>query len=414
MGSCGTRPAAAFPGEGHTKLVASSKSAPSQSLSQNDGPSLLSIFHEDIMLTILSFVADVPFELKDGTRDPIDTHSTLTHVLPHVSKQFHKLCSEHDHYWKNALLRLVKDDPYLWEEGLKRLIFESECNALRESINDRNKARVRRGKRTKTINSQSDELDSVQNTSSDVQGNEPDSRVVLSAGNNPEPSKEEQLVHKGCQALETYPPRHHTASSSGIYQCLYQTILNSHIRFQAPVFYMPTSVQLGSPYGLHFFEPRYRLLISDCMRSFPVSARRGEEIKPCVPGLSPSSNNITTVSQNAEVQSLLENNKDIMKEHYLPTFIHAHQSPLRRNTPACIVQVRHCIIQPDGSADVFLQPVSYIWIEEIWERPGTGSLYEARGIRMPKDESEKYEMWCVMSRYGRGDGRGWAQMLPIP
>ncbi len=347
-------------------------------------------------------------------RDPVETHSTLTHVLPYVSKQFHRLCSGHDLYWKNALIRLVKDDQHLWEDGLKRLIFECQCNALREAINDRNRARARRGKRTKTIHSQSAALASTQNTSSKFLRDEADSRAVLSEENDMELSKEEQLLQKGCQALELYPPRHHIASSSGIYQCLYQTILNTHIRFQAPVFYMPTSVQLGSPYGLHFFEPRYRLLISECMRSYPVSARRGEEIQPCVPGLSPSSNNITTVSQNAEVQSLLDINEDIMKKHYLPTFIHAHQSPLRRNTPACIVQVRHCIIQPDGSADVFLQPVSYIWIEEIWERPGTGSLYEARGVRMPKEESDKYEMWCAMSRYGRGDGRGWAQMLPIP
>ena len=45
------------------------------------------------------------------------------------------------------------------------------------------------------------------------------------------------------------------------------------------------------------------------------------------------------------------------------------------------------------SADVFLQPIAYIWIEDVWERPGTGGLYEARGIRMGKEVSERYEYY---------------------
>ena len=101
-------------------------------------------------------------------------------------------------------------------------------------------------------------------------------------------------------------------------------------------------------------------------------------------------------------------------QHHTPTFIHAHQSPLHPNTPATIVQVRHCQVEVDGRVDVLIEPIAYIWLEQIWTRPGTGGLIEARGVRMEKDTSDRYEMWCAMSAFGRGDGRGWGQMLPIP
>jgi len=51
------------------------------------------------------------------------------------------------------------------------------------------------------------------------------------------------------------------------------------------------------------------------------------------------------------------------------------------------------MVSRDGSADVFLHPIAYIWIDEVWERPGTGGLFEARGIRMGKEVSESYEYY---------------------
>jgi hypothetical protein len=41
-------------------------------------------------------------------------------------------------------------------------------------------------------------------------------------------------------------------------------------------------------------------------------------------------------------------------------------------------------------------------------------LIEARGLRMDKWTSFQYELWSAMAGFGRGDGRGWGQMLPIP
>ena len=58
--------------------------------------------------------------------------------------------------------------------------------------------------------------------------------------------------------------------------------------------------------------------------------------------------------------------------------------------------------------------VGYIYIDQVWERPGTGHLLEASGVRMGFDACQAYEMWSNMSRYGMGDGRGIQNMLPIP
>ena len=349
----------------------------------------------------------------ETARSPVDPHSTLTHVLPLVSKQFHKLCSAHDLYWKQGLVRLIKNDAYLWEEGLKRVVFDAHCDALRDKLLEQAastrrygnaRGAIRRAKRTKEDTLTSTVESAMENH--DCTSTFQDSDYT---------TKEENLLDQGCRALQTHPPRHHTATSSGIYQCLYRSILLRHLRYQGPVFYMPTRIRLGSEYGLHFFEPRYRLLISEVMSSFPVSARRGGPISPMVPGLSPPSSAVAAVaSRNEDVQNLFRQNRTLLQNHHLPTFIHAHQSPLCRNAPACIVQVLNCIIQPDGSADVFLQPMAYVFVEELWERPGTGGLYEARGIRMGKETSERYEMWCELSGCLRGAGRGMGQALPVP
>jgi len=374
-------------------------------------PSTLSIFHEDILLAILSFVADVPFEIVDKAH-PIDSHSSLTHTLPLVSKQIHSLTRRHDLHWKNALLRLVRREPTLWEEGLKRVVFDAKCDELRGKIIERNQ------------NSATAQCDKrMKDGQTNQRQQRPAPQSILPSSNSDQPngssddadpplaSKGEILQH-ACAAIQSHPSHHRRATSSGIYQYLYQSVLLGHMRYQAPVFCMPSRVRLGSPYGLHLFEPRYRLMISEVMASYPASARRGERILPMVQGLSRPNHMADDIK--ASTRDLLEKNELILHKHHVPTFIHAHQAPMRRSTPATVVQVQQCVIHPNGSADVFLKPLSYIWLEEIWERSGTGGLYEAMGLRMGEEASESYERWCGMRGFGRGDGRGRGQMLPIP
>jgi hypothetical protein len=299
----------------------------------------------------------------------------------------------------------------LWEDGLQRLIYDAECRDIRQKLLDSARSEVvRRNKRTRNA----DIGKSVADDDASAQANDSQTEPQCNNSSNSSLSKEEILLDNVCTAMEEHPPEHHTASSSGIYQCIYKSVLQHHLRYQAPVFYMPSAIRLGTEYGLHFFEPRYRVLISEVMSNYGVAARRGERVTPLIPDVYPTTRPIRDEATKVQLLNFLEKNESLIHQYHTPTFIHAHQSPLRPNTPATIVQVRHCQISADGRADVLLMPIAYIWLEEIWERSGTGGLIEARGLRMEKDVGQRYEMWCAMSAFGNGDGRGRGQMLPIP
>lgn len=301
----------------------------------------------------------------------------------------------------------------LWAEGMKRVIFDSECDEIRDEIAKRiqSQAERRRDKRAKNdqLNYQTPQSvfeSKISASRRTVSESSPDSKIS--------PAEDEDLLEQACAAIQSHPPHHHTASSSGMYQCLYRSILLRHLRYQGPVFIMDSLVRLGDPYGLHFFEPRYRVLISEVMARYSVSARRGEQIVPSVPGIfPPTSHSIMDDDIKSSVLDLVEKNQSLLGEYHLPTFIHAHRG-FRSNCAATIVQVQICSINPNGSADVLLKPIAYIWIEKIWERRGTGGLYEARGIRMGAELSERFERWCNMGAYGMGDGRGRRLQLPMP
>lgn len=302
------------------------------------------------------------------------------------------------------------------------MIFEAECDEIRDEIAKRlilYESERRRDKRAKNDQrnyrpphtmfeskfSSSPSRRTVSESSTD------DSKASSTTDN-------EDLLEQACTAMEGLSLHHHhhnTAMTSGAYQCIYRSIVTKHLRYQGPVFIMGSSVRLGSPYGLHFFEPRYRVLISEVMQRWPVSARRGERIHPLLPGIYPPTSHIVVDDDiKSSILNLLENKESLLNEYHMPTFIHAHRN-LQANNPAAIVQVQICAIAPNGSADVLLKPIAYIKIEKIWEREsGTGGLYEARGIRMSEEESTRYESWCEQGSYGRGDGRGRRLQLPIP
>ena len=174
------------------------------------------------------------------SRSPIDTRSSLTHTLPLVSKQFHKLCTTHDLFWKAALLRLAdRESLGLWEEGLKRFVYDADCRDMRRRLRDVNSGGsssrngVRRDKRTRNA-----AIGASVASEATMDGHEPQ---CSSSGNDKDStvSKSETLLDSACKAMERHPPQNHTATSSGIYQCIYRSVLQNHLRFQAPVFCMP-------------------------------------------------------------------------------------------------------------------------------------------------------------------------------
>ena len=66
MGKCQTRLAnLAHDNEDEDLEPKPTMDSPDDSVAAEAPPSALSIFHEDILLSILSYVADVPFEMVD-------------------------------------------------------------------------------------------------------------------------------------------------------------------------------------------------------------------------------------------------------------------------------------------------------------------------------------------------------------
>lgn len=229
---------------------------------------------EELKISVLRFAANAPLE---GLPSP---HSTLTHTLNHVNKEFRSICNS-DTLWRECLIRVSEQEPKLWKPALE----------LASTLTG--------------------------------QGPVAATRVTTST-----------LVDNTQRRL-------------GIsYKSLYTKLVNDHLRWSGPIFFMPGAVTLGESYGLHFFEHRYRLLISDVMRDQPKAARQGGPISDPV------------------------------------YFVHANQAPLEPTVPAVLVQVTECYIFPDGRATVTLLPVRYVWMERLWVLPDSGNLFCAQCLMM--------------------------------
>lgn len=243
---------------------------------------------DDLQAKILSFVADAPFESKALDNKPPAAISSLTHTLPCVNRQFHMM-STSDAFWKAALLRMVQREPSLWKTALEKLC-ESEEN-----------------------------------------GN--------GGGGDDDEAALEALIERA---------QDHLLATRRSYKALYEIVVNEYLRFKGPVFIMRSQAILGEIYGLHFFEPRYRLLIAEVMQNQPESAKNGGRIPNPV------------------------------------YFLHANRGTLDPATPALLVKVVQCEIYGDGRADVLLLPVQYVWMERSWVRPNSGRLYYAQTLKMGK------------------------------
>jgi hypothetical protein len=287
---------------------------------------------DDLMTHILSFVAEAPFEQANNNNNSETSFmAALTHSLPLVSKQFHRLCQTDD-LWKAAIVRQVAREEEetetssssssgagggggggLWNAGLKSLLLLATANNATNISNNNAAATTAKG-------------------------------VA-------------QTLDQICNASET------TCAE------IYKTILNSSIRFTGPIFCMPQRFQLGVPYGLHFFEPRYRRLIADIMAPFPETARQGGPI-------------LCSSSRSREQQQGGGNEQRQLPAP--PVFIHAHAHGrrLERGTPACLVQVIRCHVYPDGRADVFLMPTGHVRTELLWQVPHTGHLHCGQFMRL--------------------------------
>lgn len=217
---------------------------------------------DDTVLSILAFVGDVPYEPPCMDRAE-DGQSTLTSVLPYISKKIHSILEDSEYLWKLALERLVRNDPR-WKCGLQQYVFEHNDTKGENSI-------------------------------SHVENN-------FSSGSD--------LLNESIRVLrysDRLKQREGVFCSKFLHQRIFKWVLiRIHSwKIKSPLFYMPGRTKLGERFGLHFFEPRYRTLIAEIMAPFPASERRGKPItstpKPTFIYANRSRLNIGTIATIVEV-----------------------------------------------------------------------------------------------------------------
>ena len=267
--------------------------------------------------------------MNDFFLTTLDSFSSLTDILPFVSKKFRLLCRS-DFFWKMAMQRFVKNE--LWEEGLHLLILDQSKDHLG----------MLNGKQI------------IKEIKANLQNEESDAYEL-------------KLVEIASKCLHESDRNCQSPSSDfGPCKALYKNVLSRNIRYTSPLFHMPGNIILGEAFEIYFFEPRYRRLIAEVMDPYPSKYSHGVPI--------PTDNDIAS-----------------------PKFIYAHCAPLQKGALACIVQVLQCLINPDGTASVMLEPVSHVNIESVWVRSREGlRLFEARSIKMGFDESMEIEEPYIM------------------
>lgn len=142
------------------------------------------------------------------------------------------------------------------------------------------------------------------------------------------------------------------------YREIYRKVFSNHIQFEAPVFIMPSPVEIGEIYGLHLFEPRYRFMVRDILNSCqnPQSARQGEPIEPGT------------------------NEEGMIQPPYIIHFCLPQR--IRPGALACLVQIVWCRTYEQETADVQLMPVAWVRLENLFVRPEYGHLFYAKATRI--------------------------------
>lgn len=141
------------------------------------------------------------------------------------------------------------------------------------------------------------------------------------------------------------------------YKEIYKKVLTNHIQATYPIFIMPCQLRLGEVYGLHLFEPRYRIMISSLLEKCgnPQEASRGGKIEDGV--------------HDGVVQP--------------PLLVHAFSgSRLGPGEGACLVQLVWCRTYEYGTADVQLLPIAWVRLDKIWVRPSSGHLFYSKATRV--------------------------------
>lgn len=155
------------------------------------------------------------------------------------------------------------------------------------------------------------------------------------------------LITKACECVSKGDEERQDKSS--VAKEVFRQVLIHHKPTCLPVFSMFCPAVVGEELTIRLFEPRYQLMITELM------ADRSERERGGLPLTTPR-----------------------------PRFLFACRSDTWRRAVACIVEVRRCLIHPDGIAHIAIVPVSWVILEKLQRRPETGGLLDGIVMRSPK------------------------------
>ena len=315
-------------------------------------------FHEDIRKLIISFVADAPFEKNVRHVGSLNNKKTgsITHVLPLVNKEFYTF-TKLDYFWEPILKRQLfskrhdMDHSRVWKDGLHRLLSEEELAAVHTTVDEYKIAHETAAVSDDIVEKYKQIIvtSGVRDAARDVILEKMmETQKLLEAGTFERTATLIQILDRS---------RRRTTSCKTIYK----TVCTTQLFFEAPMFIMPCTLELGVSYGLHLFEPRYRIMMHDLLQekcADPVRAGTGKT--PIVSGRDPTTGILNP-----------------------PLLLHAcsPSHTIDVGSTVCLVQLVWSKIYEDGTADVRLLPVAWVDIDQVLIRREAGDLFYANVFR---------------------------------
>mmetsp|Transcript_6864 Transcript_6864/g.7912 ORF Transcript_6864/g.7912 Transcript_6864/m.7912 type:complete len:386 (-) Transcript_6864:319-1476(-) len=355
------------------------------SSSQKRGDSFCEL-SDDLMIEILSYVTFGPFEegleTRGGKKASLsDASSSLTHNLPLVSSHFRDLCKL-DLFWLPSLQRLVYSDREVFKEVLKVMLNaefkKPPWSAFHDSDVDKDSfllaAKV---KKMDTLNKEDmfELVSNVYKSMMTLEEKEEDENYYINSlkvsalihthsinrmivimdkkdGDNEDgkarfSSARSGLVKRPCIISPAPSSCIRNIDSA---RSMYLSLIKVYANPIYPVFHMRSrTVSLGILQSLLFFEPRYRMLISEVMKGRKKKYHQGHPLS------APR-----------------------------PRFIFAHTGQvLRPGLSAFVVEVCRCRMLDGGRAHILIKPVERVKLISVSEREViSNGLHDARIMRL--------------------------------
>lgn len=273
----------------------------------------------------ISYVAEGPFEEAESI------NSSLTHILPLVNTQFQNICKS-EVLWMESLCRLTCKYPSRCQSVFKRLLKSGEKNPkwsvfYQASVDKDDFMLASKVQHMHTFNK---------------------SQIIELVSSVYESLSKDEIEEHGNRTASESRSRSGDPIMIDSARTLHLHVVKEFTFITLPVFHMRcNSLYPGVQMNLTFFEPRYRMLVSEVMDGRRASESTGR---------------------------LLDEPR--------PRFIFVHKSgprSLSNGAMAYLVEISRCRMQEGGRAHIMIKPLKKVRMVSVSERQGVrNGLSDAR------------------------------------